>query len=154
MVDDTPTVSAHTVLSLHDLTGAVGRELGASAWRLIDQQRIDRFADATDDHQWIHVDVDRAADSQWKGTIAHGFLVLSLIPSMLDEILLISDKTTGVNYGLDRLRFTNPVPSGSRIRLRATITDVKPIPGGVRYVFDAVVEMPALVATMVLLALE
>ena len=106
---------------------AAGRELGASPWMRIDQDRIDAFAECTDDRQWIHVDRDRAAAGPFGGTIAHGYLTLSLLVPLLASLgAFPDDGTTVVNYGLDRLRFLTPVPSGSRVRLHANVTDVRP----------------------------
>ena len=100
-----------------DLKDYVGKELGVSDWLAIDQDRINQFADATGDHQWIHVDVERAQRELPIGnTIAHGFLTLSLIPMLVAEIFTITSKTRGINYGLNRVRFTGMVPAGSRVR--------------------------------------
>jgi acyl dehydratase len=127
------------------------RDLGASHWRPIEQPRIDQFADATDDHQWIHVDPTRAADGPFGRTIAHGYLTLSLVPAMLDELLEVTDQVRGTNYGLERVRFTNPVPEGARIRLAATLSQAqRRDDGGVRYGVELAVEIegedrPALV---------
>jgi acyl dehydratase len=101
------------------LEACVGGELGVSGWIEIDQSRIDLFADATDDHQWIHVDRDRAAaESPYGATIAHGFLTLSMVPRMLSEAFTLAPRKTGINYGLDKVRFVAPVPAGARIRGR------------------------------------
>lgn len=97
------------------------RDLGASAWRGIDQERIDRFADATDDHQWIHVDPARAASGPFGTTIAHGYLTLSLVPAFLGDLLRLTDQERAINYGIDRVRFLAPVPVGSTIRMRGRL---------------------------------
>ncbi len=101
---------------LHDLQALVGQEIGVSEWIGVEQKRIDQFAEATGDHQWIHVDPVRAASGPFGKTIAHGFLTLSLVPEMFATAFDIGDVHMGVNYGLNRVRFTAPVPSGSRVR--------------------------------------
>jgi acyl dehydratase len=129
--------------------------LGVSDWVTVDQQRIDRFADATEDRQWIHVDVERArCEAPWKQTIAHGYLTLALIPELLSQRLVILGAGTAVNTGVDKLRFSAPVPSGSRVRLHAEIKDAREVPGGaLRVTFNARVEVegasrPALLANV------
>ncbi len=107
-----------------DLRARAGQELGTSEWLLVDQTRIDRFAEATEDRQWIHVDPHRAATGPWGGTIAHGFLTLSLIPALLAQTYRLEDFSMVVNYGLDRVRFPAPVPTGSRIRAHSTLSEV------------------------------
>ena len=104
----------------------VGRELGVSDWSLVDQARIDRFAECTGDHQWIHVDPERAKrESPYRAAIAHGYLTLSLIGSLSQEIGVVpSDAAAGFNYGLDKVRFLAPVPAGSRVRLRVSLVSV------------------------------
>ncbi|QLY33558.1 MaoC family dehydratase [Nocardia huaxiensis] len=114
------------------LKAAVGTEIGVSEWITIDQGRIDTFADATDDHQWIHVDAERAAAGPYGKTIAHGFLTLSLIVPMTAQVLKVSCARMAINYGLDRVRFITPVTVGSRIRGRVTLDTVTDIPGGVQ----------------------
>src|ERR1700761_3591344 len=116
--------------SLDQLPSLVGTELAISSWVEVGQGRIDAFADATDDHQWIHVDPERAKSSPFGQTIAHGYLTLSLVIPMWTELLEVRDVTTKVNYGLNKVRFPSPVPSGSRVRARATLAAVDPIPGG------------------------
>src|SRR5690554_7952443 len=103
------------------LKAAEGQSLGVSDWLRIEQSRIDQFADATEDHQWIHVDPERAKDSPFGGPIAHGFLTLSLAIPMWTELLEVEGVTTKVNYGLDKVRFISPVPAGSRVRMAAGI---------------------------------
>jgi acyl dehydratase len=132
------------------LPGLVGQVLGTSAWLVVDQARIDRFADATGDHQWIHVDVARATRERG-GTIAHGFLTLSLLPQMAHEILHVEGVAHGLNYGLNRLRFISPVPAGARIRLHQTLLAVEERAGGLVMTRESTVEIeaqprPALVA--------
>ncbi len=107
--------------SFEDLEGAEGLDLGASEWLTVDQQRIDVFADATDDHQWIHLDPERAAQTPMGSTIAHGYLLLSLVPKLLADIFVMDEAEMLVNFGLDKVRFIQPVPSGSEIRLTAKI---------------------------------
>jgi acyl dehydratase len=107
----------HEVTGLEALRALVGTELGRSRWFEIGQDRIATFADATDDHQWIHIDPERAArESPFGGTVAHGFLTLSLLPSMLADVLVMVDAKLVVNYGLNKVRFPAPVPAGSRVR--------------------------------------
>jgi acyl dehydratase len=108
-----------TFISVEELQQAVGEELGSSDWLLIEQSRVDLFAEATDDHQWIHVDAERAADGPFGGTIAHGYLTLSLLPRFGKEIYTVENMRTGINYGLNRVRFIHPVRVGSRVRSTA-----------------------------------
>jgi acyl dehydratase len=135
-----------------DLAALVGQKLGTSEWVMVDQAMIDTFAEATGDHQWIHVDVERAKREMPGGrTIAHGFLTLSLLPRMSHMIWAIKKRTRGINYGLNKLRFTAPVPSGTRVRLHQTLKAAEPVEGGQRFTFEASVEVegesrPALVA--------
>jgi acyl dehydratase len=130
-----------TVVTFDDLLSLTGRVLGPSSWREVGQDRIDAFADATDDHQWIHVDPERAAAGPFGGTVAHGFLTLSLLVPLWTELLDVPDVTTKLNYGLNRVRFPAPVRSGSSVRATATIADVREVPGpGREIVADLVVE--------------
>lgn len=123
-----------TKLTVAELADVSELDLGASRWRRIEQRRVDTFADATDDHQWIHVDTERAAGSPFGGTIAHGYLTLSLVPALLKELLVITDHGRGTNYGVERVRFTAPVPVGSEIRLVAAVMGAaRRDDGGVRY---------------------
>ena len=143
------------VETLDDLASFVGKELGSSSWIDVDQARINGFAHATDDHQWIHVDVDRAKDGPFGETIAHGYLTLSLLIPMWTSILEVRDVRTMVNYGLNRVRFPSPVPSGSKIRAHATLTAFEAISGGAQLTIDILVERqsgdkPACVAQLVL----
>ena len=144
-----------SVETLNDLASYVGKELGTSSWVDIDQDRINAFADATDDHQWIHVDAERAKDGPFGGTIAHGYLTLSLLIPMWTDILEVGDVHTMLNYGLNKVRFPSPVPSGSKIRARATLASFENIPGGAQLAVDILVERqggdkPACVAQLVL----
>jgi len=126
--------------TLDDLRALVGSELGASSWLEVDQERINAFADATDDRQWIHVDPERAAAGPFGTTIAHGYLTLSLLIPMWAEILEVRSAPTMVNYGLGKVRFPAPVPVGSRLRLTARLAAVEDVAGGVKLTVDAVVE--------------
>lgn len=107
-----------------DLEAAVGKELGPSDWFPIEQDRVDGFADVTEDHQWIHVDTEKAANGPFGATIAHGFLSLSLVPYFVSQLRRIEGAKMGVNYGLDRVRFPSPVRAGSRIRARTIVKTV------------------------------
>jgi acyl dehydratase len=135
-----------------DLVQHVGRELGPSEWMTVDQAMIDKFADATGDHQWIHVDVERARREMPGGkTIAHGYLTLALVPRMAQTLTRVKKRSRGVNYGSNKVRFITPVPAGARIRLRQRIANVEEIQGGVRVTSEMTVEIegqskPALVA--------
>ena len=126
--------------TLSALSGLVGSDLGTSSWVEVDQKRIDMFADATGDHQWIHVDPVRAQDGPFGATIAHGYLTLSLLIPLWTELLEVRNVTTKVNYGLGRVRFPAPVRSGSKVRLRATLAGYENIPGGAQLTVDAVME--------------
>ncbi|NDG47887.1 MAG: MaoC family dehydratase [Rhodospirillales bacterium] len=111
----------------------VGRKLGSSEWITVDQKTIDLFAEATGDHQWIHIDVERASREMPGGkTIAHGFLTLSLLPRLSPMIYRVVKRSRSINYGTNKVRFTAPVPAGSRVRLHLTVKAVEPITGGVR----------------------
>ncbi|MFF2084273.1 MaoC family dehydratase [Nocardia sp. NPDC058176] len=114
------------------LRAAVGTELGPSDWITIDQDRIDRFAEATGDHQWIHVDPARAADGPYGTTIAHGFLTLSLMVPITQQVMTVRAASAAINYGLDKVRFLTPVPVDSRIRGHVTLTEVTDVAGGVQ----------------------
>jgi len=130
-----------TNLSLRSLESMVGKEVGVSPWLEIPQSRIDQFAEATGDFQWIHVDPQRAKDSPFGGTIAHGFLTLSMLPKLTESTFEFSDRKMGVNYGLNKVRFTAPVPAGARIRGRFTLAKYEKIEGnGVQTTWSAVIE--------------
>ena len=127
--------------SLAALPPLVGQELAVSDWITVTQQQIDLFADATGDHQWIHVDPERARTGPFGGTIAHGFLTLSLIPKMVESALEIRNLRMSVNYGLNRVRFPSPVPAGSRLRARVKLLECEPLPGdGMQIVWQVTVE--------------
>ena len=110
-----------TTLTMAEMLSSGERELGTSDWTAIDQHQIDLFAEATHDHQWIHVDPEMAAQGPFGSTVAHGYLTLSLLPALVSEVLVIPDRVMGINYGSDRIRFTAPVPVGSRVRLHAKL---------------------------------
>ncbi|WP_028479723.1 MaoC family dehydratase [Nocardia sp. CNY236] len=141
------------------LRTAAGTELGASDWIAIDQQRIDAFAEATEDRQWIHVDPERAQAGPFGTTIAHGYLTLSLLPVMMSRLFRITDAGAQINYGVNRVRFPAPVPSGSRVRGRAMVTTVDEVPGGLQVTCVVTVERdggdkPVCVAETVMRALQ
>jgi acyl dehydratase len=116
------------ISSIDDAVGLVGQELGVGEWKEIDQKRIDAFADVTEDHQWIHIDVDRAkAESPYGTTIAHGFLTLSMIPAMSKDNFRVENAKMAINYGLNKVRFLAAVPSGGRIRARSELTDASKV---------------------------
>jgi acyl dehydratase len=145
-----------TVETPKDLLPLVGRTLGPSEWIRVDQPMIDKFADATGDHQWIHVDVERARREMPGGTtIAHGYLTLSLVPRMAATLLRVARRSRGLNYGSNKIRFTNAVPAGARIRLRQRIVNAEEVAGGgVRLTSEMTVEVegqerPALVAELI-----
>ena len=125
---------------LTDLQPLVGQHIADSDWITIDQQRINQFADATGDHQWIHVDPVRAAAGPFGTTVAHGFLTLSLLPEMSANAMEVRDTRMGVNYGLNKVRFTAPVPVGSRLRGRFKLTAYEPIEGGAQVTMELSVE--------------
>jgi len=126
-----------------DLRDAIGQELGPSAWLEITQERIDQFAKATDDFQWIHVDPERAAHGPFGRTIAHGYLTLSLVPSLIRDYYSVSGHKMTVNYGVNKVRFVSPVPVGSRLRARSSIIDVTEVGGGVQVTLQTTVELEA-----------
>lgn len=126
---------------LTDLQAEVGNELGTGAWVTVTQEMIDRFADATGDHQWIHVDPERAAAGPFGATIAHGFLTLSLLPTLVSQTFDVAGVRMGVNYGLNKVRFTSPVPAGSRLRARVSLLGYEPLPdNGAQLTLSVVME--------------
>ena len=143
---------AKTTIPIDDLAQWVGREVATSEWLEITQERIDTFAEAGGDHQWIHVDRERAArESPYGRTVAHGFLTVAVLSKLLGDSLEIAGKRMGINYGMNRLRFPSPVPSGSRVRARFVLGALDPIDGGVQTTWNVTVERdgeakPALVA--------
>jgi len=126
--------------TLASLKERVGDELAVGEWLEVDQAMIDKFADATGDHQWIHIDRERAANGPFGTTIAHGFLTLSLLPRLAASALEIDDVRMGVNYGLNRVRFPAPVPSGSRIRAHLKLLSYEPLDGGAQLVMEVTME--------------
>jgi acyl dehydratase len=145
-----------TVESPKELLQHIGKELGPSEWMTVEQSMIDKFAEATGDHQWIHVDVERARREMPGGkTIAHGYLTLALAPRMAATLLRVTKRNRGINYGSNKVRFISPVPAGSRLRLRQRLANVEEVPGnGVRITSEMTVELegherPALVAELI-----
>jgi len=138
-------------LKIRDLEARVGEEIAVSPWVDMPQERIDLFAKATEDFQWIHVDRERAKQSDFGTTIAHGYLTLSMLPKLIESTFEFSDRKMGVNYGLNKVRFTSPVPSGAKIRGRFTLSKYEKLDGGVQTTWSVTVEReggdkPALVA--------
>ena len=137
----TSTLTAQHVVAFADLPNLVGTAYGPSDWMEVSQERINTFADATDDHQYIHVDPEAAKDSPFGGTIAHGFLTLSLVIPLWSSLFDVEGVSTKVNYGLDKVRFITPVKSGSRVRLSFVLAAVDEIKGGVQIKVDATIEL-------------
>ncbi|WP_293784225.1 MaoC family dehydratase [uncultured Aeromicrobium sp.] len=140
--------------SLEDFKAAAGEELGTSDWLTVTQERINTFADATGDHQWIHVDPERAASGPFGTTIAHGYLTLSLLPALAEQIYAVEGLAFGVNYGANKIRFPHPVPVDSRVRATATLKETSDIAIGTQAVISFVVEIegvdkPACIAEVV-----
>jgi acyl dehydratase len=137
--------------AFHDL---VGQQIGYTEWEPVTQERVNTFADATDDHQWIHVDPERAKDGPFGGAIAHGYLTLSLAPVLLNKVLRVDQMKFGINYGANKVRFPSPVLVGSDLRMGVTVASVEDVDGGVQVTFDLVMELrdmpkPACVAQVV-----
>jgi acyl dehydratase len=146
-----------TKLTLAELEGTEERELGTSDWETIDQEQVDQFAEATHDHQWIHVDPEMAKQGPFGSTVAHGYLSLSLLPYFVSQVLSVDGARMGINYGIEKLRFTAPVPVGSRVRLKATLRSGERRGEGVLYRLGVEVEIegsdkPALVGEVLYLA--
>ncbi|GAA1133856.1 MaoC family dehydratase [Nocardioides aquiterrae] len=144
--------------SLDEVAAASGEELGTSDWLTIDQERVNRFADATGDHQWIHVDVEKAASGPFGGTIAHGYLTLSLVPYLGSQVFAFDTPGAKLNYGANKVRFPNPVKVGQRIRSTVTLGDVTDLPSGKQVILRHTIEIdgeakPACVAETVVLLL-
>jgi acyl dehydratase len=140
--------------SAEELAAAVGKSLGASDWHAVEQQQIDRFADATDDHQWIHVDLPRASAGPFANTIAHGYLTLSLVNALLPQLISVPTAVIAINRGCNKVRFPAPVPAGSRIRALGELAAVDVVDGGVDVVVRVTIEIeghakPACVADTV-----
>jgi acyl dehydratase len=143
-----------TVDRLDDFHDLVGQQIGYSQWQPITQDRVNLFADATDDHQWIHVDPERAKEGPFGGAIAHGYLTLSLAPVLLNKVLTINNMKLGINYGANKVRFPSPVPVGADLRMGVTVASAENVTDGVQVVFDLVMEIrdapkPACVAQVV-----
>jgi acyl dehydratase len=130
-----------TIPTIDELADKVGEPLGESDWLEITQERVNTFADATGDHQWIHVDPERAASGPFGGPIAHGYLTLSLIVPLLVDMLQVSGVGMALNYGLNKVRFPAPVPVGSKVRLKASLAGVEEVAGGVQVLIDCLVEL-------------
>ena len=127
---------ATVVNGLDDLKGKVGEVLGTSEVVTVSQEQVNLFADATGDHQWIHVDVERAKAGPFGGPIAHGYLTLSLAPKLMEQVLVLKGVSMGVNYGCNKVRFPSPVPVGSRVAMTAKLLSVEDIAGGAQYVVE------------------
>jgi acyl dehydratase len=145
--------------SFEEIEAAAGEEIGTSEWVEITQERVDKFADATGDHQWIHVDVERAKDGPFGGTIAHGYLTLSLVPWLGSQVFELDTPGAKLNYGVNKVRFPNPVRVGSRVRAKVAVGEVTDIPAGKQLTLKYVVEIedqdkPACVAETVVLLLS
>ena len=132
---------ATTISGIEDLKSRTGQHLGHSDWLEVTQDRVNKFADATDDHQWIHVDVERAKAGPFGGTIAHGYLTLSLGVPLLAQVVRVEGIRMGINYGLNRVRFPSPVPVGSRIRAGAQLMSVEEFEGGAQSTFQVTFEI-------------
>jgi acyl dehydratase len=129
------------VNSIAELLPLVGTHLGYGEYRAVTQEQVNLFADATGDHQWIHVDPERAKSGPFGGTIAHGYLTLSMIPVLLGGVMRVDGVALGVNYGTNKVRFTSPVPVGAEVRAGATLASVEEIAGGVQVALDVIVEV-------------
>ena len=141
MTDSNAGTGTVSVDGLDELRKLSGSDLGTSSWIEITQDRVNTFADATGDHQWIHVDVEKAAAGPFGAPIAHGYLTLSLFVPLFTELLDVQGVTTKVNYGLNKVRFPSPVPVGSRIRLTARLASVEDVAGGVQVTVDGTIEI-------------
>jgi acyl dehydratase len=130
-----------TITGLDELKAAEGDDLGTSDWYEVTQEAIDAFADATGDHQWIHVDTERAAATPFGGTIAHGYYTLSIEPMLMDQIFALEGFAFAINYGLDRVRFPAPLPVGRRVRMNARLTKVSDVPGGAQMHVECTFEL-------------
>jgi len=133
-------MSTLTLTGLDEVRSHVGQELGTSRWHEVTQEAIDAFAEVTGDHQWIHVDPERARETPFGGTIAHGYYTLSLAPMFSYEMFALEGFAFGVNYGLNRVRFPAPLPVGSKVRMRALLKGVEEIPGGAQITVELTFE--------------
>ena len=141
MTDSSSAVQARELASLAQMAALVGQEVAVTGWVAITQERVNLFADATDDHQWIHVDVERCRrESPYRAPVAHGFLTLSLISGLFERALRMVDATMVLNYGLNKVRFPAPVPVGSRVRARLLLQAITPIEGGAQLAWQVTVE--------------
>ena len=129
-----------TINGIEELRAAEGEVLGTSDWHAVDQDAIDAFADVTGDHQWIHVDVERAKETPFGGTIAHGYYTLALAPKLTAQVMALEGFAFAVNYGVDRVRFPAPLPVGSKVRMTAKVASVEDVPGGVQFAMDLTFE--------------
>ncbi len=132
------TTTVDNIDAFHDL---VGQHVGYSEWQVITQDRVNLFADATDDHQWIHVDPERSKEGPFGVAIAHGYLTLSLAPVLLNQVIRVEQTTFGVNYGCGKVRFPTPVPVGAELRMGVTVAEVEEVTGGVQVTYDLVFEV-------------
>ncbi len=132
-----------TEMTIEELEAAGERDLGSSGWWQVDQQAIGQFAEATGDHQWIHVDPERAKAGPFGQTVAHGYLSLSLLPVLMRDVLTVTGARMGINYGIDKVRFTAPVPSGSEVRLHARLLSAERRGEGMLYRIGAQIEIKA-----------
>jgi acyl dehydratase len=149
-------MASQTSVTLEELEQTAGRDLGTSRWHTVEQRSIDLFAEATGDHQWIHVDPEAAAAGPFGGTIAHGYLSLSMLPMLMSEVLSVEGARMGVNYGIERVRFTAPVPTGSEVQLHAKLLSGEQRGDGVLYRVGVQIEIrgsakPALVGEVLYL---
>jgi acyl dehydratase len=129
-------------LTIEEMKSVVGQELGVSDWHAVTQPDVNAFADVTHDHQWIHIDVERAKkESPFGGPVAHGYFTLSLAPGLVKQIWSVTDARMGLNYGLNKLRFPSPVPVGARVRVRATLLAAEDVPGGLQVTINLVFEI-------------
>jgi acyl dehydratase len=143
-----------TIKGLDDLRAKAGEHLGYSDWQELTQDQVNLFADATGDHQWIHVDVERAKQGPFGGPIAHGYLTLSLVPALMGQIVTIEGMSMGLNYGCNKVRFPSPLPVGAKLRLGASLQSVEEVAGGVQAIIGVTIEVqsqekPACVADVV-----
>lgn len=141
-------------IAFDSIADHVGEHLGYSAWHVVTQEQVNKFADATGDHQWIHIDVERAKAGPFGGPIAHGYLTLALAPILLAQVLQVEGVKMGVNYGTNKVRFPSPVPVGSNLRLGAKLGSVEDVPGGKQVTVEATFEVegatkPSCVAELV-----
>jgi acyl dehydratase len=143
-----------TIKGLDDLRAKAGEHLGYSDWQELTQEQVNLFADSTGDHQWIHVDVERAKQGPFGGPIAHGYLTLSLVPALMGQIVTIEGMSMGLNYGCNKVRFPSPLPVGAKLRLGAALQNVEEVAGGVQAIIGVTIEVqgqdkPACVADVV-----